>query len=87
MPIAPFRRAIIGELENTASGMNTRRNVADLDHDGKPDVFVSGRDGRMARFHIPGRPSAHSFATPRRGQANAPRGVNTEGGSTRESTS
>lgn len=47
-----FTRVVIGELENDVGGapMNTLFNVADLNRDGRPDLFVSGRDGRMAWF-------------------------------------
>lgn len=47
-----FTRVCIGELENeTGNGaMNTLFNVSDLNGDGRPDIFTSGRNGRMAWF-------------------------------------
>ncbi len=52
MPIPRFRRTTIGELDNSGDGgdMNTLFNVADLNRDGRPDIFTSGRDGKMAWF-------------------------------------
>jgi hypothetical protein len=51
MSIPRFRRVQIGELNNEGVGeMNTLFNVADLNRDGRPDIFTSGRDGKMAWF-------------------------------------
>jgi len=57
VPVPAYERVVIGELDNsTACSMNTLISVADLDADGRPDVFVSGRDGLMAWFRNPGEP-------------------------------
>lgn len=52
MPCPKFIRKQIGELENTvgSSAMNTLFNVADVNQDGRLDIFTSGRNGRMAWF-------------------------------------
>lgn len=51
-----FERMVIGELENEVgpAPMNTLFNVADLNNDGRLDIFTTGRDGRMAWFENPG---------------------------------
>jgi hypothetical protein len=49
MTIPSFTRVCIGELNN-APDMNTLFNVADLNRDGRPDIFSSGRNGLMAWF-------------------------------------
>ena len=51
-----FARTVIGELENEVGPgpMNTLFNVSDLNADGRPDIFTTGRDGRMAWFENPG---------------------------------
>ena len=51
-----FTRTVIGELENEVGPgpMNTLFNVGDLNADGRPDIFTTGRDGRMAWFENPG---------------------------------
>jgi hypothetical protein len=51
--IPRWQREAIGELENEHGdwSMNTLFNVADLDGDGCPEIFLSGRNGRMASFH------------------------------------
>lgn len=53
-----FERMVIGELENEVgpAPMNTLFNIADLNGDGLPDIFTTGRDGRMAWFENPGAP-------------------------------
>jgi hypothetical protein len=57
VPVPLYERIVIGELDNSAAcSMNTLVNVADLDADGRPDVFVAGRDGLMAWFRNPGQP-------------------------------
>ena len=60
MPIPRFHRVTIGELDNdvSSSPMNTLFNVADLDANGRPDIFTSGRNGQMAWFANPGREGA-----------------------------
>jgi hypothetical protein len=53
MPVPRFHRVAIGELDNQSDAggaMNTLFNVADLNRDGRPDIFSSGRDGQMAWF-------------------------------------
>lgn len=52
MPVPQFRRVAIGELNNEieGGGMNTLFNVGDLNADGRPDLFTSGRNGHMAWF-------------------------------------
>ena len=52
MPVPHFRRVAVGELNNEVGGgaMNTLFNVGDIDGDGRPDIFTSGRNGRMAWF-------------------------------------
>ena len=52
MGIPRFTRKVIGTLENDGAGgaMNTLFNVGDLNGDGRPDIFTSGRNGRMAWF-------------------------------------
>lgn len=61
MPVPRFTKVIIGELENEVgpAPMNTLFNVGDLNADGRPDIFTSGRDGRMAWFENTGDP--HSW--------------------------
>ncbi len=56
MPKPSFIRRVIGELDNEVGGspMNTLFNVADLNGDGRLDLFTSGRNGRMAWFENPG---------------------------------
>jgi len=49
MGVPPFERQVLGELDNSPD-MNTLFNVADIDGDGRTDVLVSGRNGRMAWF-------------------------------------
>jgi hypothetical protein len=48
-----FTRVCIGELDNGAE-MNTLFNVADLNRDGKMDIFSSGRNGIMVWFENKG---------------------------------
>ena len=50
--IPRWQREAIGELENEHGewSMNTLFNVADLDGDGQPEIFLSGRNGHMAWF-------------------------------------
>ncbi len=52
MAVPRFRKHVIGELPNDvgASPMNTLCILGDLDADGRLDVVVSGRNGRMAWF-------------------------------------
>lgn len=52
MSVPRFVRTVIGELENEVgpAPMNTMFNVGDLNADGRPDIFTTGRDGRMAWF-------------------------------------
>jgi hypothetical protein len=52
MPIPRFSRITVGELANEIGGspMNTLFNVGDLNRDGRPDIFTTGRNGRMAWF-------------------------------------
>jgi hypothetical protein len=54
MGVPRFTRTVIGELENEIGRMNTLFNVGDLNADGRPDVFTSGRSGRMAWFENKG---------------------------------
>lgn len=49
MSVPTFTRVCIGELDNTPD-MNTLFNVGDLNADGKPDLFSSGRNGLLAWF-------------------------------------
>lgn len=52
MPVPSFRREVIGVLDNDhpTAPMNTLFQVADLNSDGRLDIFTSGRDGQMAWF-------------------------------------
>ncbi len=52
MPVPRFVREVIGELDNDCptAPMNTLFQIADLNQDGRVDLFTSGRDGRMAWF-------------------------------------
>jgi hypothetical protein len=53
MSVPTFTRVCIGELDN-APDMNTLFNVADLNRDGRPDIFSTGRNGLMAWFENAG---------------------------------
>jgi hypothetical protein len=56
--VPAFEKRVIGELRNDVgdAAMNTLCIVGDVNADGRPDVVVSGRNGRMAWFENPGRP-------------------------------
>jgi hypothetical protein len=51
-----YERIVIGELNNEVGPvpMNTLFNVADLNGNGRIDIFSTGRDGQMAWFENPG---------------------------------
>ena len=51
-----YRKKVIGRLENAIGGvpMNTLITAGDVNADGRPDIVVSGRDGRLAWFENPG---------------------------------
>jgi len=56
MAVPRFTKVVIGELENDIppGAMNTFLAVGDINADGRPDIVLSGRHGRMAWFENPG---------------------------------
>lgn len=58
MPVPTFRKHVIATFDNSNFGgdINTFSAVADMNGDGRPDLVVSGRSGRMAWFENPGIP-------------------------------
>jgi hypothetical protein len=58
MGIPRFEKAVVAEVENDVGGsqMNTFIAVGDLNADGRPDIVVSGRNGRMVWIENTGGP-------------------------------
>ncbi len=46
MPVPKFKKTVIAEVRNEGQ-INTFSTVADIDGDGRPDIVVSGRNGKV----------------------------------------
>ncbi|MBD3393248.1 MAG: hypothetical protein GF418_14080 [Chitinivibrionales bacterium] len=54
MPAPHFTRKVIGTLVNDQSNFNTFSAVGDINGNGKPDIVLCGRMGKMVWFENPG---------------------------------
>jgi hypothetical protein len=58
MPVPTFKKHVVGTVVNAVGTgqMNTLGIVGDVNRDGRPDILISGRNGRMVWLENPGSP-------------------------------